>query len=988
VTESNQPRNGDFCRISFDENPVFLTSFTFFEIRHPFSRMKSFLRGLLVLPLSSALMAADFHVSPDGSDSEDGSRFHPFATIQRAQKAVRDFRATKKDHQEEIHVILHGGTYRLTAPLTFTPEDSGSEGAPVTYEAAPKDQGRVVVSGGKVITGKWTPSPGKPYWQISIPEAAEGKWVFNSLAVNGESRVRARYPNEGDKELRAEGPEPGGDAKQSLVYHAGDFDPSWTNPEDIDLVLMGFWTPVVHRVREVDPAKRVLHFKSSNSRTVDQFERLPRYYLSNVFEKLDSPGEWYLNKKTGVLYYYPLPGENLSKAEVVAPLLNSPIVKITGKLAHDEPVQYLRFQGIHFQDAGTDMNHYDGVYRQGHMFLGAAVSATSFHNGLFRECLFEQLGEYAIELADGCRDVTVEKCLFRDLGAGAIQIGVTDLGTLKRQAGPVAPGKDEIEPRREVSGIVVDNNIVHKIGTIWNGCYGIVIRFASNTKVTHNEVFDTHWNAIGLDARWTPTNGIVYAGGNEVAYNHLHHLGLRTQTDTGGIYQFAPLNTHIHHNLIHDTLAYPYNTGFCAVYLDETSTGALVENNIGYNLDGFSYLQNYGDGNAFRNNIGAFARDGFFHLGSLHDDLNYVEVTRNIYVTTNDVALSENFPKGKKPSLVSSNFYQTLETGKPLLFAGKTLTNWQAQGWDIGSKEGNAGFTDPLKGNFTLKPDSPAVTGIGFVPFDREIAKAGVYGDPAWTNYPKSRPMRKPYAVCSLQDLATMDNCSIDPNLYKPGTKFPVFSTSEQANMKDDMVVTEEVAGINGPRCIKVTDRAAYAATFYPCANMPLYGLDKGRLEFEFALMQPTNSVTNLESNSITSSATNSVTNSTSNSATNSITSSAATCSVELRSGMTAYRVGPAIKITNEGKVLAACKEIARVKPGQWTRFRMSLGLGNQSNGSYDLTISNPDGETKLTLPFIHKDFKTASSIVLTSPDKTDGTYYLDAISIKTVDPK
>jgi hypothetical protein len=615
--------------------------------------MKLFVHIPLFLLTASALIAAEFHTSPLGSDNNNGTASQPFATIQRAQQAVRDFRSAKQAHQEEIHVVLHGGTYTQAAPLTFTPADSGSEGGPVVYMAAPGE--KVVVSGGRLITGTWIRTEGKPFWQILIPEVKEGKWLFNAVSVNGESRVRARYPSEGEKELRGEGPEADGDARQSLVYRAGDFDPSWTNPEDIDIVLMGFWTPVIHRVREVDPSKRVLRFKSSNARTVDQFERLPRYYLSNVFEKLDTPGEWYLNKKTGFLYYYPLPGEDLAKAEVVAPVMNSPLVDIQGDLASDKPVQHLQFKGIHFQDVGTDLDRYDGMYRQGHMFLGAAVSAKGFRHGLFRECTFTQLGDYALDLGDGCRDITVEKCHFWDLGAGAVLIGVTDLNTLLKPVGAGMLAKDEAEPIREVSGIVLDNNIVHKIGTIWNGCYGVAVRFASETKITHNEIFDTHWDAIGLDARWNPSSGKVYAHGNEVAYNHLHHLGLRTQTDAGGIYQFSPLDTHIHHNLIHDTFAYPHNNGFCAVYLDETSKNALVENNIAYNLDGCCYLQHYGDRNVFRNNIGAFDRDGFFHIGA-HHDLNYAELTRNIYVTTNDVAQKDNYPKGKKPPLVSSNF--------------------------------------------------------------------------------------------------------------------------------------------------------------------------------------------------------------------------------------------------------------------------------------------------------------------------------------------
>ena len=899
--------------------------------------------------LASSLVASEIHISPAGSDSNDGTAAKPFATIQRGQQAVREASAANPGHRELTHVVLHGGTYRQTTPLVFTPDDSGSEGAPVIYEAAAGE--KVVISGGKLLAGEWVQTEGKPYWQILLPEVKEGHWNFVSLAVDGESRMRSRYPKEGDKELRGVGAEPGGDARQSLVYRTGDFDPSWTNPEDIDLILMGFWSPVIHRVREIDATKQAIRFKSQNFRTVNQFERLPRYYLSNVFEKM-GPGEWYLNKKTGILYYCPLPGENLAKAEVVAPLLNSSLVEIQGDLSSDKPVQHLQFKGIHFRDTDTDLDRYDGMYRQGHMFLGAAIRATALRHGLFQGCTFEQLGDYALELGDGCRDVTVEKCHFWDLGAGALQIGVTDLNTLLKPAGSGTLAKGEAEPLREVSGIVVDNNCIHKIGTIWNGCYGIVNRFASGTKITHNEIFDTHWDAIGLDARWTPSGGKVYAHGNEVAYNHLHHLGLRTETDAGGIYQFAPLDTHIHHNLIHDTFAYPYNTGFTSVYLDETSRGAVVENNIAYNLDGFSYLQNYGDGNVFRNNIGAFARDGFFHMGSLHDDLNYAEVTRNIYVTTNDVAQTENYPKGKKPPLVSSNFYQTLEEGKPLLFCGKSLSEWQAKGWDQGSVEGNAGFRDPLRGDFTLKADSPTVTRIGFVPFGEEIAKAGLYGDPAWRDFPKSCRMRKPYAFQTMQDLGAMNDCSIDPNDYKPGTKFPIFSSSEQSKGKDSMVVTDEVAGVNGPHCIKVTDKASYAASFYPYAGMQLYGLDRGKVELGFAFMQPTNSP--------------------------------AGCDLQLRCGVSSYRVGPSIKITREGAIMASGKEIGKMIPGEWTRFNLSFGLGADGNNSYELTMSNSAGQTKQTLPFVHGDFKEATRLVVFSPDKGDGNYYLDAISLKT----
>lgn len=61
-----------------------------------------------------------------------------------------------------------------------------------------------------------------------------------------------------------------------------------------------------------------------------------------------------------------------------------------------------------------------------------------------------------------------------------------------------------------------------------------------------------------------------------------------------------------------------------------------------------------------------------------------------------------------------------------------------------------------------------------------------------------------------------------------------------------------------------------------------------------------------------------------------------------------------------------------------------SFGLGADGDNSYELTISNSTGQTKQTLPFVHGDFKEATRLVVFSPDKGDGNYYLDAISLKT----
>jgi hypothetical protein len=483
--------------------------------------------GIVTFAAASAA-AADLYVLPTGSDTAPGTRDQPLATLEQARNRVRE---RKRDGvlQEPVTVWLHGGTYRLREPIVFTPEDSGTAEAPVTYASLPGQ--RAVLSGGRPLTGTWARVPDRPFWQLNVPQARDGGWVFHSLYVNGRSRTRARHPNYGDKPLRAAGREPGGDPRQALQYQAGDIDPTWSHVTDIDVVLLQSWTPTIHRIREIVPERRAVRFFSAHGRKVDFWERRFRYYVSNAFEALDQPGEWCLDRHSGTLYYYPLPGEDLAGARVEAPVLKSRMIEFSGDPEAGRFVEHVHFRNVDLRHVDGDLDRYNGVYRQGHMFLDSAVFARGLRHASFEGCELAQLGEYAMELAGGCRDVTLRQCHFWDLGAGALQLGVSDLATLKAGLDSGTPHADEIAVR----DLVIDNNCIHRLGTIWHGCYGVVNRFASQTRITHNEIYDTHWDAIGLDARWNWA-GEKYSHGNVVAYNHLHHLGLRYHTDAAGIY--------------------------------------------------------------------------------------------------------------------------------------------------------------------------------------------------------------------------------------------------------------------------------------------------------------------------------------------------------------------------------------------------------------------------------------------------------------------
>jgi hypothetical protein len=893
---------------------------------------------LALLALSTLAQASEFYVSPNGNDSNSGTAEQPFATPEGAVAAVRRELALKKDHPEPINVLFKEGVYRLSAPLKFTPADSGTANAPVTYAAVSGEN--VIISGGVAISGIWSQTPGKPYWEIPLPKAKDGGWIFNSLSVNGLSRTRARFPKDGVKELRAEGIEPGGDPNHSLRYREGDFNPSWTNPNDIDVVLLANWTPVIHRVREVVPGSRSIRFQGSDSHRVDAWDMRPRYYLSNVFEALTDPGEWYLNRKTGVLYYYPMPGEDLATASVEVPALKSRMIEFEGDLAADHPVEYLNFRGLHFRSVDGDLDRYDGQYRQGHMFLDAAIFAQGLRHASFEFCEFSQLGQFAMELADGCRDITIRHCHFWDLGAGALQIGVTDLTTLKTPLNSGAQPGTLADHRREVLGITVDNNLIHRLGTIWHGCYGIVNRFASGSRITHTEIFDTHWDAVGLDARWD-WQGEKYSHDNEVAYNHLHDLGLGYECDAGAIYQFGPLDTHIHHNLIHDTHSYPYNTGFTAVYLDEESRGAVVENNIAYNIDWSAFLQHWGDENIFRNNIGAFARDGFIKLGSTKKGVtNFFDVTHNIYIGRDEKLQNVTWIPGPKSVVFDRNIYFSLDPKAQPTFAGKSFDEWKAEGRDSNSFIMNPGCRAPDKFDFSMTADSPACKAIGFVPFDEEIKKAGLSGDTAWTNSIKLPPPRKFLPAWTEDELGPLYQFDIDPNQWPDGMTPAAFSKGNSGVF----AVTSKVAGMKGPKSIECESSLGFLQS-------KLIGFNKGGVSLSFAIMQPTDHPASL--------------------------------SMEMRDGSTPYRVGPSLSFSRGGVISAGKQKFGKLEPGKWTHFELSFSLGEGSPQNYCLKIRDGSGETTRVIPFQKDGIHQIKNLVFFLPKKDGGKIYLDDLHLK-----
>ncbi|MDR1270481.1 MAG: DUF1565 domain-containing protein, partial [Planctomycetaceae bacterium] len=130
------------------------------------------------------------YVSPEGNDSNVGTKEKPFKTIAKAKEVLRTTKV-EKEGDKEVHLLA--GTYLLTEPLRFTPEDGGT--IDKAYRQVFYEGHGAVISGGKRVTG-FVPV-GDGCVVADVPEVKAGNWTFRDLYVNNVRAVRARFPNTG-----------------------------------------------------------------------------------------------------------------------------------------------------------------------------------------------------------------------------------------------------------------------------------------------------------------------------------------------------------------------------------------------------------------------------------------------------------------------------------------------------------------------------------------------------------------------------------------------------------------------------------------------------------------------------------------------------------------------------------------------------------------------------------------------------------------------
>jgi len=672
----------------------------------------------------------NFYVSPSGNDkwsgllaspSTDGND-GPFQTVQRARDAIRALRAAGRLYKD-VTVHIRGGEYPITEPISFTQLDS----FPTTYKAYGEET--PVFNGGVRLTDFTVETVnGVTAWTKDLPAVRDGKWSFTQLYVNDTRRDRPRLPKDdyfwidqadiGERQLFH--------GTDTFQYQNDDIQ-EYHNIQDVDIVVDHYWIDERMPIQWVNTATRTV---KSTCRSVfvltDDFTgRLAKYYLDNVFEALTEPGQWYLDKVAGKLYYIPLPGETMDNTVITAPV-TAQFITVTGLPESGDYVENLHFEGLTFANSDcrfplivetSEVNGYSfGLFHDGAQMrtfgtatqpiAGTPQGALHVPGVLYFEgakhcsvtdCTIKHIGWYGIELGEGCFGNTLAYNDIYDTGAGGIKLGgSTARGSLCRRNG---------------ANQITDNHI-YDLTHVYHGATGILSIHSCDNTISHNHIHDMTYTGISCGWIWGYAENV--SKNNKIEKNLIHDLGKGVMSDMGGIYTLGGQpGTEINGNLIYNVEKNNY--GGWGIYFDEGSSHIIAQNNICYNMSSQPFHQHYGRENTIRNNIFACGREGQLRITRKEDHMSVI-CERNIIITEGTGYFIPAMDEVAAAGNIISDLNLFWTTGDPEA-AEADLEGWKALGQDSHSVFADPGIRDLFHNQFDLKEDSPAYA-IGFKPID------------------------------------------------------------------------------------------------------------------------------------------------------------------------------------------------------------------------------------------------------------------------------
>lgn len=658
--------------------------------------------------------AVVLHVSPHGADDNPGTADRPFASLQRARDEIRRLKGRGPLPLGGVAVEIAPGHYPVRETLVLSAEDSGSAGAPIVYRAAGAE--RPVFSGGLRLQGFEPVGDGQLL--ARLPASARGKVVQADLRRAGLEEVPplvlggfasgrgfrthpvmelffdgrplplAGWPNEGFVQVARVSDEQPSEihgqrgSKLGVIYFDDERLARWAKEPDAWLYGYWFWNwaDSYEKVQSVNPAESKIVLEPPYHRY--GYRAGQPFRAVNLFCEIDVPGEWYLDRQRGVLYFYP-PADP-QQAVVELSVFDRPFVELSD-------AAYVRFERIIWELGCAD-----------------AVKITGGSNCLLAGCEVRRCAGDGVVISGG-HGHGLLSCDIHALGRGGAMVSGGQRKTLE-------PARHFVEnchlwdlsridhtytPAVVLSGVGgrLAHSLIHDIRSS-------AFRVGGNDHLIElNEVFGvvTESDDQGaVDMYGNPTyGGVVYR------YNYFHHIGGWQRPG-----EEPPL-------------------GRAGVRLDDAISGVLIYGNVFYRAaagrHGFGGVQIHGgkdnivDNNLF---IDCRAAVSFSPWGQARwqqfvaGALDRPEIDKPLYLRRYPYLahLNENHDRNWIYRNVAWHCGALLHRNSSYAVAGQNLVTEQ-----------NPGIEQPSPGTFRLGTDAPFWAEIGFFPIPFE--QIGLYQD-------------------------------------------------------------------------------------------------------------------------------------------------------------------------------------------------------------------------------------------------------------------
>lgn len=477
------------------------------------------------------MQAVTFVVSPEGRDSNPGTQEAPLLTPAAARDRARE--AAGGPHR----IVLMPGEYFLRETLVLDHRDNG-----LTLEAG--EGGEAVLYGGTPVTG-WK-QDGDTFWSADLPGVKEGTWDFRALVVNGRMPERARLPATGTFTHRSEwkgaryisgtwDPKPTLEQKTTILYNPADI-PETLDIRNAEIRVYHMWNEALYGITRNDTERHAFILSSPTVHPPGAFG-VQTYVIFNTREGMTEPGRWYLDRPAGRLVYWPLPDEDMTKANVIAPRLHR-IIDLAG--TPEKMVEGIVIRGLKLEATTTPLG------ARGYVF-GANDYDGAIHATRTRNCVAEQLeitnaGGEGVVFRSGNRAARVSDCHIHHVGACGVEISTGDAGS-------------------ELS-----RNHIHDVGLAYPCAVGVIANH-SDLHILRNEIHEV------------PYCGIVCNGRNLRLEENLIYRVMQVMHDGAAIYGHMT-DSVLRANMVRDVVEQGKGYGASAYYLDEQSRNCLVERNI------------------------------------------------------------------------------------------------------------------------------------------------------------------------------------------------------------------------------------------------------------------------------------------------------------------------------------------------------------------------------------------------------------------------